>query len=48
MDKKKDTLHHTSSGDPEFDPVPAIARLIHELRGKSPDTPLGTFVDEQG
>lgn len=39
-------LHHDSSGDPEFCPVRALARRVHELRDTAPDTPIGTYFDE--
>jgi hypothetical protein len=45
---KNAVLHHTTSGDPLFDPVIAAAHLVFELR-HSPDTvPLGSFVDDDG
>ena len=42
------TAHHASSGDPLFDPVPAVARLLFALHGMPPDTALGTHKDERG
>ena len=45
---KNAVLHHTTSGDPLFDPVKSAARLIHELRHKPATIPLGTHTAEDG
>jgi len=42
------SLHHFTSGDAVLDPVPAAARLVHALRGKHQDTPLGAYTSETG
>ena len=45
---KNCTLHHYASGDVGFCPVRSIAYLVHEIASLGADTPLGTFVDEDG
>ncbi len=45
---KNCTLHHYASGTAGFCPVGSIAYLVHETAGLGEDTPLGTFLDEQG
>jgi hypothetical protein len=46
--QKNATLSHSSTDDPEFDPTSSLAYLLFALRGKSPDMPIGNFLDEQG
>ena len=41
--KKNDTLHHSSSKCPGFNPVESMAYLIHELHGLPATTPIGTY-----
>jgi hypothetical protein len=38
---KNAVIHHTSSGDPSFDPVRAAARRVHVTAAAGPDTPIG-------
>ena len=45
---KNATLSHYRTNDPDFDPVCSLAFLLHELRGRSPDTPIGNYLDETG
>jgi hypothetical protein len=42
---KNAVLHHTSSTDLIIDPVRSAAVLMAELRGLPPDTPLGSFTE---
>jgi hypothetical protein len=41
-------VHHSSSGDPDIDPVKSLARLVHRIASLPPNTPLGTFLTEPG
>ena len=41
--RKNDTLHHSTSKVPGFDPVESMAHLIWELNGLPLDTPIGTY-----
>jgi hypothetical protein len=41
--KKGSVVHHSASGDPQLDPIPALARLVHRTAHLPPTTPLGTF-----
>ena len=45
--KKGATLYHTSTNDVAC-PVQAAARLLRQLRGMPPDTPLGTYRTADG
>jgi len=42
------TLYHDASGDNSFCPARSMAYLMHQLRGRPADTPLGTCYDEAG
>lgn len=41
--KKGGVVHHAASGDPDLDPIPALARLVHRIAHLPATTPLGTF-----
>jgi hypothetical protein len=42
------SVHHQASGDADIDPVRSLARLVHQIATLPRETPLGTFVTEQG
>jgi hypothetical protein len=39
---KNAVIHHTSSADPSFNPVQAVARRVFVTARTGPDTPLGS------
>jgi hypothetical protein len=41
--KKGSVVHHSASGDPHLDPIPALARLVHRIAHLPPTTPIGSF-----
>ena len=45
---KGSSVHHESSGDPNFDPIKSLARLVHGIALLPPDTPLGTYISSTG
>jgi hypothetical protein len=45
---KNATLHHTTSGDKDLEPVMSAAIIIYALNGMHPDTAIGSFRSEGG
>ncbi len=45
---KDQTLYHDATDDPDFCPTREVAYLLHLLRGRPDNTPLGTYFDSKG